>query len=299
MTTKNEKAVHIPLMGGLGNQIFQLTAGIYLHHKHGCNVHYPTTLLRPPKFLRASRTSIRNLMIHELIRSNERKKLSKFQLLFWQIFSNSQRNYVVTENENNSELLDSYSTKTRVLIGYFQQLNYVNAVAADLIERFSSSATFKSLIPITLEPRIAIHVRLGDYSSNPQARSFHGLSDISYFVDGAHLLLNKLKVKNILIVSDEPKLAQTLFEQHFDKDDVKITCSPGLNEYEDLALLSHSKGLVASNSSFSWWAAWLSSPLGSQVIVPSPWFAELSNAEKNLFDSRWTVLDRRILTSDF
>jgi hypothetical protein len=281
-------------MGGLGNQIFQLAAGIYLHQKHGREVNYPTTLLHPPKYLRAGSTSIRNLMIGELIRSNERVNLSRLQILFLRLFTNSKNRYVVTEKSNTTESLIMCDPKTRIYIGYFQQLKYVNSVATDLLERFSSSATFKSLIPKSLEPRVAIHIRLGDYSSNQRARSFHGLSDISYFVNGAIILLERLQIKSILIVSDEPKRAKLLFEEFFDQYDVQITCSSGVNEYEDLALLSHSAGLVASNSSFSWWAAWLSSPLGSQVIVPSPWFAELSLAEDNLFDSRWTVIDRQI-----
>lgn len=298
MNTNKEKSIQIPLLGGLGNQIFQFSAGIYLQQKYGREVHYPAALLRPPKFLIARKTTIRNLMISELINSDKQKNMSKLQILALQMCTSSKNRYVVTENESNAELLDKWDSKTRVFIGYFQQLKYVDAVRVELLERFGSSATFKTLIPKSLEPRIAIHIRLGDYSSNQHARTFHGLSDISYFVEGAKILLQRLQIRNLLIVSDEPKRALSLFEQYFDQNDIQITCSSGLNEYEDLALLSHSKGLVASNSSFSWWAAWLSSPLGSQVIVPSPWFAELSKAEENLFDSRWTILERRILISD-
>ena len=292
------KPIYIPLLGGLGNQIFQFVAGIYLHQKHGRNIYYTTTFLHPPKFLRASNTSIRNFMISELIKSDERKSLSRLQVLILQMFTSSKNRYVVAEVESNTALLDICHFKTTVFIGYFQQLKYVNTVRDELLERFSSSTTFNSLIPKSLEPRVAIHIRLGDYSSNQHARSFHGLTDISYFVEGAKILLQRLQIRDILIVSDEPERAKALFEHCFDRSDVQISCSSGLNEYEDLALLSHSEGLVTSNSSFSWWAAWLSSPLGSEVIVPSPWFAELSKAEENLFDSRWTVLERRISISD-
>lgn len=99
-------------------------------------------------------------------------------------------------------------------------------------------------------------------------------------------------------MSDEPERARMLLESHFDLAEIQITCNSGSNEFEDLAMLSHSAGLVASNSSFSWWAAWLSTPLGSQVVVPSPWFAEASQAEKYLFNHRWKVLPRRISGKD-
>ena len=288
------RTVIIPLMGGLGNQLFQFAAGLYLRKKLGVFINFPTTLLHPPKFLRATNTTDRNLMIGELVHSDESQNVSRLKLLVLRILTNSRAKFVVLESDQSFESLDKVSPESRFFIGYFQNLKYVNTVRNDLLARFSASTTFRGLIPTALEPRIAIHMRLGDYSSNQQARSYHGLTDISYFVDGAKILLDKLNCRSILIVSDEPDRARALFEENFKRDDVEITNNTSSNEYEDLRLLSHSAGLVTSNSSFSWWAAWLSSSLGSHVIVPSPWLAELSRAEENLFDSRWTILERRI-----
>ncbi|NGX26938.1 MAG: hypothetical protein K940chlam6_00865, partial [Chlamydiae bacterium] len=42
---------------------------------------------------------------------------------------------------------------------------------------------------------------------------------------------------------------------------------------EDFYVLTFCKGFIISNSSFGWWAAWLSTFPDKKVIVPTPWFA--------------------------
>jgi hypothetical protein len=49
-----------------------------------------------------------------------------------------------------------------------------------------------------------------------------------------------------------------------------------------------------SNSSYSWWAAWLGSERGNMrhIIAPRPWF-EHASIEKDLLLPSWLTLDRR------
>jgi hypothetical protein len=42
-----------------------------------------------------------------------------------------------------------------------------------------------------------------------------------------------------------------------------------LKEFYTLVLC---KSFVISNSSFGWWAAWLSTSANKSIVVPSPWF---------------------------
>jgi hypothetical protein len=48
---------------------------------------------------------------------------------------------------------------------------------------------------------------------------------------------------------------------------------------------------VTSNSSFSWWAAYLSSPKPSLVIYPTPWFTGI-NEPQNLIPESWIGIAR-------
>ena len=56
-----------------------------------------------------------------------------------------------------------------------------------------------------------------------------------------------------------------------------------------------SSSIVISNSTFSWWAAWIGSQLHEcNVIAPRPWFATPTAADVNLLPVEWTVLDREL-----
>lgn len=144
---KNKSKVKIILMGGLGNQIFQFAAGLYVSRQHGRTVTFSTALLRPPKILKTNKTSIRNLMIQELLELEETQSTSRLRILFLKLLTTSRRKYVVIERDIDTELLDFLDSNSLILIGYFQKLRYVNTVRSELLERFNSSRSFASLVP--------------------------------------------------------------------------------------------------------------------------------------------------------
>jgi len=49
--------------------------------------------------------------------------------------------------------------------------------------------------------------------------------------------------------------------------------------------------LAISNSSFSWWAAWLNDNKDKRIIAPSKWFGKAYNSHnlKDLFPNEWEV----------
>ena len=62
------------------------------------------------------------------------------------------------------------------------------------------------------------------------------------------------------------------------------------NLFEDFAILSRSSRLVISNSTFSWWAAFLSN---ADTVAPKQWFAPgtaLESQTKNLYLSKWQLI---------
>ena len=289
------RKVHLIMMGGLGNQLFQLAAGLHIICRLDRDVRFSTHWFNPIGKAKSSTEISRKFMIDELIHPEEKSSLPYITIKIRVLIGRFIKNYWVSELDLNQGIEKILSPSTNVLTGYFQDIRYVNSVQKQLVERLKNSRKFQQLIPERLEPRVAIHLRFGDYMDNESARRVHGLTGIKYYVEAARILLKETGCKSIVLVSDNPTLARECFSEYCDWGDTEILDSEGSSDLDDLAILSHSAGIVMSNSTFSWWAAWLgSTTLGAKVVMPNPWFAKASAADVALADLSWTILSREI-----
>lgn len=145
--------------------------------------------------------------------------------------------------------------------GYFPQMGNV-----DLFGYFQSELYFKDAKEEVLKvlktefqkiPYGFIHIRHGDYLNLP---NHHPTQSIEYYLKG----MDELGFSQYLCFSDDiPWCKKNL-------KDSRITFVEGTNEIQDLRLMSKCEGAVIANSSFSWWAAYLSE--SSKVIIPRNWF---------------------------
>lgn len=121
-----------------------------------------------------------------------------------------------------------------------------------------------------------IHVRRGDYLDNGWA-----LPD-GYFRTALEAL-GDLEGRPVLVVSDDtPRAAAELADV------------PGLrfeanDQITDLQLLAQADRLVLSNSSFSWWGAWLNDRDDLRVVAPRHWvgFREGSELPRRVIPAEW------------
>ena len=62
--------------------------------------------------------------------------------------------------------------------------------------------------------------------------------------------------------------------------------------YFDLCLISKCKDFIISNSTFSWWGAWLGSHENKRIIAPNPWYGPgLSHiSTRDLFPNSWEII---------
>ena len=87
------------------------------------------------------------------------------------------------------------------------------------------------------------------------------------------------KNKNLIfyIFSDDIGLAKDFFT--FEHKAVFININQGRNSYRDMYLMSLSENIIISNSTFSWWAAWLGENKNT-VIAPKSWFKREKKAHR-------------------
>jgi hypothetical protein len=142
---------------------------------------------------------------------------------------------------------------------------------------------------------LAVHARRGDYISNPKTRSFHGYCDIAYFDKAFRLIKSHdLSINSVLVSSDDSSFALEL----------RITASQYFSEVrileEDSALkamlkLSNCKSFIGSNSTFSWWAGYLS-PKDIRIF-PSDWYLSqrMTFSKELLFPTKPILIENALI----
>lgn len=134
---------------------------------------------------------------------------------------------------------------------------------------------------------VSVHIRRGDYVSNPTTNKFHGFLGLEYYQRTMKLMLEKVDNPHFFVFSDDPEWAERNI-----KTDAPIIYIKhnGTKNYEDMHLMSTCKHHIIANSSFSWWGAWLSSYDKKIVVAPKRWFLdERANGEYELPES-WVRL---------
>jgi hypothetical protein len=63
---------------------------------------------------------------------------------------------------------------------------------------------------------------------------------------------------------------------------------PKFSQY--LHLMTHARNFVIPNSTFAWWAAWLSRSAEKAVVAPRRWFHDPTLDSTDLCPPDWTLL---------
>ena len=149
------------------------------------------------------------------------------------------------------------------LFGYYQTEKYFKHIEDEIREdfTFSEELTFncKEFIKSLNSEVISIHVRRGDYATNPN----HPVQNIEYYKKALELLPKDLPV---LVFSDDFNWCD---EQDF-FDDGRFMISQESSVDADLCMMSMCNYHIIANSSFSWWGAWLAK--SKKIIAPQNWF---------------------------
>lgn len=130
---------------------------------------------------------------------------------------------------------------------------------------------------------VAVHMRRGDYVSNPATAAAHGVLGIEHFQRG--LALAREDGGDLPVVfSDDIDWART----HLGLEDALFVDPATGYDHEDLVLLARCARRVLSNSSFSWWGAWLGRE--GLVVAPARWTRTMNLDEADLLPADWVRL---------
>ena len=176
-----------------------------------------------------------------------------------------------------------------ILDGYWQSESYFKdvapAVRKDLRVISPLSADSQALAERIGNTRsVSLHVRRGDYVSNPKTFSYHGVCEPGYYTKAIATLKKQVGEMEIFVFSDDLDWVKENISAEFPMTFVNHA---DRQDYEDLYLMSLCRHNIIANSSFSWWGAWLNKNPGKIVAAPARWFNEVNANTNDLLPAEW------------
>lgn len=263
-----EKKVIALLKGGLGNQLFIYAAArafalknnakLYLDAESGFYRDPYKRNYRLSSFLiNAEVLSSRSVLAGKL-----RRPQLRFSRAINKIFPKNRRSYLAQDWNSDPSQLTGLQTLARsvLLVGYWQEEGYFEAIENIFREEIKIPLPASSeLLNLGESMRscdsVFIHFRRND---------FPYLIDYQYYQHAVDECKSVVQEPMFFLFGDETEEGRKLI--NFNGAPVKTVSDQSHSELDDLWLMTCCKHGIIANSSFSWWAAWLSGGAPHQKV---------------------------------
>jgi len=277
--------IYIEIMGGLGNQLFQIFTGI--SYSLDNKIPFKINNNKPDKVSPLDNISKRPTYWDTLLIN-----LSKFT------YNNSLNLPIYREQHFFKYNIIPHIAKDFKLFGYYQSYKYFENNYENITKLFGLKERkqiikekytnyFKNKKPISL------HFRIGDYVNN---LTMHPVLPIEYYIKSINLLKdknNELEKNNYILIfgelNDKEKIEEHIktIKNEFPNLEILI-CDYNIEDYEQMLLMSLCEHNIIANSSFSWWGAYFNNN-NKIICYPNLWNGS-TNETQDLFPTNWNKI---------
>ena len=133
---------------------------------------------------------------------------------------------------------------------------------------------------------VAISIRRGDFVDDEKIKGIYFVCDKNYYERAIDIMRKKVKNPTFVFFSNDIEWV---------KKNIKIDSCPCFYEsgkdeqWEVMRLMSSCKHFIISNSTFHWWAQYLSINPGKIVIAPSRWYND--DFKSALYQDNWELIE--------
>lgn len=264
------------LQGGLGNQMFQIAATYALAKRNNDTALFNFETCHTPLQGNPS-LKYKGNILHKVPNSTEIKTS-------------------VVYHEPSFGYNELPYAPNLLLNGYFQSEKYFEDCKEDIKKMFKPDSSLIGITHNFLYPywvqynqTVFIHIRRGDYLKNPD---YHPVCEVSYY-EKAMAMFDENTA--FIVVSDDMEWA---------KENIKgpnVAYSPFDDEIMDFYLMTQCNNGIISNSSFSWWAAWLIPDTywnrekghpNKKIIAPKKWFGPKGPKDtQDIIPKDWEIVE--------
>lgn len=301
----SKRGVRVSLNGGLGNQLFQYYAGLFVAKKSSQPLYLD--MLKVEHGRTSHTVAIDALTVEAtLLYSKHRYSISYLRQLLRDLIDT----HVKSKSLNRASFsLGKQKSKTFTslslgydcnldaiegplrLEGYFQTWRYYSAITGDIFNHHNqlklkepSIQFLEKFESIRANRTLALHVRRGDYTT---IKDSFGLLSVDYYKEGISNLKEKgFSWDQVWLFTDDVIGISLEFSDLIKADKIYVIQDGELtNPAEVMMLMSSASACVIANSTFSWWAATLGENKKA-VVCPSKWFKS-SEDPLDLYPSEW------------
>jgi len=286
----------IRLMGGLGNQLFQYATGRSIALKNNLPLKLDLSWFKDQPgrpyslnhFAIIEDIAVPDEIAH--LKRNEMRLLNRIVTTYKECSKPYYRRTYIREKSLDFDPNILQISGSAYLEGYWQSEKYFKDIE-DIIKREFTvidppdNENLNYARMIQSSNAVAIHVRRGDYISDPNANQFHGICSLQYYNRAIDQIMLTVKNPHFFVFSDDPAWTQDNLK--IDAQKTFVVHNPPDKNYEDLRLMSLCSHFIIANSSFSWWGAWLSRNESKIVIAPSRWFQDTKYNDVDRLPEKW------------
>ena len=284
--------IRVVLQGRTGNNFFQYAAARWLAERHGTKVVLDGSWLRTQNWAQAQ--SMKRLAL--------KMRLCRWPLWIGPVLrvaagkhpSEFVTKSVYCESTSDHAFDPAFTTlpDNTLLIGYFQSPRFFSSLRDSLQNEINYRAlpvgaeTAETIRGMAGENSVSVHVRRGDYLR------YHNFAVCtpSYYETAIQRMKERLDSPTFWIFSDDIPWCRSHFRgPEFRFVEPKESAEIPLNDMRLMSLASHH---IISNSSYSWWAAWLHWTPEKLVMVPDRWLLTTPRIPVHeKIENGWEIID--------
>lgn len=247
------------IQGGLGNQIFQWAYGFSLSLKY-----------KVPQYLDLSFYKIQNGV------TKRTYSLNKFPNL---IFSEIKIPHLDSIRVNDDFVFRDLKigNNNYYLDGYWQSEKYFKDHKDEI--KNSLKINEEKFKKYDFDGSVSIHIRRTDYLTS---NGYHPVQTIEYYKNALDIIGG---YGNLYVFSDDINWCKTNLKFK------NMVFVEGNDDVDDLWIMSMCENNIITNSSFSWWGAWLNNHTDKKIIAPKKWFGEgVKLNTKDIIPENWIII---------
>lgn len=284
------------LSGGLGNQMFQYALGRRLSIAQNVPLKFDVSIYQNPRQYRSYK--LFNFTISgspanswELYKFLLGKKIPSMKKMY--NFMEDRKPYYKRRIVKEANVIfDPNILLVRAdvyLDGYWQSEKYFKEIRDILVDEFQLCSPLdiqneQIIEKIRSTNSVSMHIRRGDYITDKFTAADHGALSLNYYHKAIDVMRNRVSMPLLFIFSDD--IVWVKQNLTVDIPSIYVDINSAETDYKDFYLMSLCQHHIIANSSFSWWAAWLSTNSEKKVIAPSQWYLS-GQSTQDLIPEEW------------